>query len=172
MWWGGYSVPARFLVPALPLVAPMIAVALGRLRSSTGIGVTGVLLAASLCSLATLLLHPSGRLMFNGNDGTSGLVEAWQGSVNLTAVLPSFIDLDWPTQLPWLALWLGASLVGGFITSAAERGGILCTRYLLRGCRVAAHRWRSCERGSRFDRPNSQHVDGAGRAAGAHAVVW
>lgn len=125
MWWGGYSVPARFLVPALPLVAPMIAVALGRLRSSTGIGVTGVLLAASLCSLVTLLLHPSGRLMFNGNDGTSGLVEAWQGSVNLTAVLPSFIDLDWPTQLPWLALWLGASLVGGFITSAAERRGIL-----------------------------------------------
>jgi hypothetical protein len=27
MWWGGVSVPARFVVPILPLLAPMIAAA-------------------------------------------------------------------------------------------------------------------------------------------------
>ena len=123
MWWGGYSTPARFLVPALPLVAPMIAVALGRLRSSTGIGVTGALFAASLCSALTIVLAPARRLMLNDGDGTSGLVEAWQGSVNLTAMLPTFLDLDWPTQLPLLALWLVAAAVGLIITWTVERSG-------------------------------------------------
>ena len=34
MWWGGSSAPARFLVPILPLLAPMIAVAFEGLRSA------------------------------------------------------------------------------------------------------------------------------------------
>ena len=46
MWWGGSSAPARFLVPILPLLAPMIAVALQRRAIGGGALDVGVLLLA------------------------------------------------------------------------------------------------------------------------------
>ena len=41
MWWGGTKAPARFLVPALPLVAPMIAAAVSRVRGRAGRATVG-----------------------------------------------------------------------------------------------------------------------------------
>ena len=45
MWWGGWSVPARFLLPVLPLAAPMIAVAFDRCRGAASRGVSWLAVA-------------------------------------------------------------------------------------------------------------------------------
>ena len=111
MWWGGYSLPARFLVPALPLLAPMVAVGLTQARGAVGVGVAGLLLATSLGSTIALLVTPARRLMFNDRDGTSRLVEAWQGALDVTSLLPSFVGPDWVSPLSHLGTWALAGVV-------------------------------------------------------------
>ena len=104
MWWGGMSVPARFLVPVLPLAAPMIAVVFERLGAPWR-AVAGALLTTSLVVVVVLVYQPALELMFNTSDGTSQLVERFQGGVALTALLPSFLPPGWSAaQLPTLAI--------------------------------------------------------------------
>ena len=123
MWWGGYSVPARFLVPTLPLLAPMVAVALSRMTGPGGLGVSAALMAASLVTLGVVVYDPAAQLMFNNRDGTSVLVEALQGGVELTAALPSFLDLAWVGQIPRVLLWLGPFGLACLTVAAAGRYG-------------------------------------------------
>ena len=52
MWWGGASAPARFLVPIVPLLAPMIAVAVHGLRSAAAAIVSALLVLASVAVAA------------------------------------------------------------------------------------------------------------------------
>ena len=118
MWWGGFSVPARFLVPLLPVVAPMIAVALDRCRGVASRGVSGMLLLASVTFFALATYEPQRRLLFNDRDGTGRLVETMQGGMNLTDVLPTFILEDWASQLPRVVAWVGAGLLAGIVVFA------------------------------------------------------
>ena len=111
MWWGGYSLPARFLIPALPLLAPLIALGLARVRGAVGLGIVGALLTTSLATALAMLATPARRLMFNDRDGTSRLVEQWQGATDLTALLPSFVGPDWVSQLSELGTWGLAGVV-------------------------------------------------------------
>ena len=120
MWWGGWSVPARFLLPVLPLAAPMIAVAFDRCRGAASRGVSGLLLLASVVSFAVVTYQPERRLLFNERDGSGRLVEAIQGGVDLTVLLPSFIDPNWVSQLPYVAGWLAA---GAMACAAAFAAG-------------------------------------------------
>ena len=111
MWWGGASGPARFLVPVLPLAAPSIAVAFERMGTSWRVA-AGALLATSLLVVGILVYEPDLGLMFDDGDGSSRLVERFQGGVALTAVLPSFMPPGWSTaQLPALAIWIVSALV-------------------------------------------------------------
>ena len=128
MWWGGWSVPARFLVPVLPVVAPMIAVALDRCRGAASRGVAGVLLLASMTFFALVTYEPQRRLLFNDRDGTGRLVETMQGGMNLTDVLPSFIQQDWASQLPRVVAWLGAGLLAGIVAFALGRRRVTLNR--------------------------------------------
>ena len=132
MWWGGWSVPARFLFPVLPVAAPMIAVAFGRCRGAASRGVSGLLLLASVVSFAVVIYQPQRRLLFNERDGSGRLVEAIQGGIDLTVVLPSFIEPDWVSQLPLVGGWLAA---GAMACAAGSRrvtlrrafwSGVLC----------------------------------------------
>ena len=111
MWWGGMSVPARFLLPVLPIAAPMIAVAFDRCRGAASRGVSGLLLLASVRSCAVIIAQPQRRLLFNEWDGTGRWVEAIQGGVDLALLLPSFIGPDWLSQLPQIGGWLAAALI-------------------------------------------------------------
>ena len=111
MWWAGWSIPARFLVPVLPLVAPMLALAVDRCRGATGRGVVGVLLLVSLGTFALAVYEPAGRMLFNDRDGTGRLIESVQGGAWLTSVLPPFLELDWRAQLPSLSRWLLAGAI-------------------------------------------------------------
>ena len=121
MWWGGWSVPARFLVPVLPVAAPMIAVALDRCRGPGSRGVAGALLLASIGSFALVTYEPQRRLLFNDRDGTGRLVEAMQGGTDLTVLLPSFIQPDWASQLPRVVGWVGVGLVACAVAFALGR---------------------------------------------------
>jgi hypothetical protein len=60
MWWGGSSAPARFLVPIIPLLAPMIAMAVARIESVAGQALIVSTLALSL-AIAVLTIGSSGR---------------------------------------------------------------------------------------------------------------
>ena len=111
MWWAGWSVPARFLVPVLPLMAPMLAVAIDRCRGTTGRGVVSLLLLISIGIFAVAMYEPVERILFNDRDGTGQLIESFQGGTWLTTLLPTFIEEDWRAQLPKLLRWSMSSVV-------------------------------------------------------------
>ena len=128
MWWGGWSVPARFLLPVLPLAVPMIAVAFDECRGTASRGVSGLLLLASVGSFGVVMYQPQQRLLFNERDGTGALVEAIQGAMDLTALLPSFIQPDWVSQLPHVAGWLLAGAIAGAVAYVASRQQVTAGR--------------------------------------------
>lgn len=105
MWWGGQCPPARFLVPLLPLLAPLVA---GRLaRSDAGLArwrfgllYTGVGLAAFA------LLQPARMLLLNRRDRPTRLLDALGGEVSPERYLPSLVYA--PPQ-EWRVAWLWAA---------------------------------------------------------------
>jgi hypothetical protein len=108
MWWGGNSAPARFLVPILPCLAPMIAVAALRLRSGQALRLGsgkiwhGALLAALAVSLVIAFVgvaFPHRLLLFSDPRGKARLVELVEGSAPLTSVLPTFTQEDWRSPI-------------------------------------------------------------------------
>ena len=76
----------------------------------------GALLLVSVGAIAAAVYEPVGRVLFNNRDGTGRLSESWQGGTWLTAVLPTFLALDWRAQLPGLSTWL---LAGGIAFGTA-----------------------------------------------------
>ena len=133
MWWGGWSVPGRFLTPVLPLVAPMLAVAVDRCRGPAGRGVVGLLLLVSLGTFAVAVYEPVARVLFNDRDGTGLLIETLQGETLLTAVLPSFLEQDWLAQLPGLARWLLAGAIAFGVASLVGRQPVTLRRVFWSG---------------------------------------
>ena len=121
MWWGGSSVPARFVVPILPLLAPMIAIAIRDLRGSAARGGIALALGYSVLAFVVVIVRPGAMLMYNDRDGTGRLVETMQAGVPLTAMLPSFIDPDILIQLPSTAVWVVAAVLAAVATRLATR---------------------------------------------------
>ena len=109
MWWGGASAPGRFLVPAVPLVAAMVAASIGDLRHPAWRSLAGLALTMSVGSLLAMVLRPSMHLLFNGRGSTGRLVEALQGDGPLSLALPSFVGAEWWAELPRLGAWLTAA---------------------------------------------------------------
>ena len=123
MWWGGGSVPARFVVPILPLLAPMIAVAVRDLRGRAARGGMSLALGYSVLTFVAVVVRPGAMLMYNDRDGTGRLLETWQAGAPLTASLPSFIDPDVLVQLPSTAVWVIAAVLAVVAARlAATRG--------------------------------------------------
>ncbi|MFN8060064.1 MAG: hypothetical protein U0Q12_12990 [Vicinamibacterales bacterium] len=109
MWWGGASVPARFLVPLLPCAAPFLARAFrasGELTRAT----TRASLTVTLLVTATLTMRWRDMLVYNDRDGSSRLLEWLDPSGAVSVILPSFLWEDWTSQLRLLAIW-GIALV-------------------------------------------------------------
>lgn len=119
MWWGGWSPPARFLVPALPLLAPFLAAAFcGR---GPVMEFTRSLLLVSVAIAALVCARPASLLAFNDRDGVGRLVEVLQASAPLASALPSFIGADWQAQMGRVAVWLGATLVAAGVARWTAR---------------------------------------------------
>ncbi len=84
MWWGGACPPARFVVPALPVLALGLAVAF-RLRREAAVCLTAMGLAV------TLLAADTPRALHNRADGESGLLRFLVPSLDLDGWWPSFV---------------------------------------------------------------------------------
>jgi len=109
MWWGGWSVPARFVIPTLPMLAPWLAAGMERgLRRTSGRAIIGVLFACSVTATALMVFDPNLMLLFNERVGVSKLVQWLQGPGPLTTSLPVLWLEQWRAQLPRIAAAAGA----------------------------------------------------------------
>jgi hypothetical protein len=121
MWWGGASAPARFLVPVVPLVAPMMAVAFTELRAAAR-ATAWALVALSLTISAASLIRSSDRLLiFSDAHGVSRLLSRLHESVPLTAMLPTFTEEDWLMPAVRLAPWIAAAGIAFLVVRVVER---------------------------------------------------
>lgn len=135
MWWGGSSAPARFLVPVVPLVAPLIALGVDRVLIASrdrrpASAATWVVIAA-VSGLVALggAIGAERLLLFSEPHGVARLLALTQGSAPLTATLPTFTQEAWTEPLRLLLPWLVALGLALFV-------GRLCAR----------HRWNGIER--------------------------
>jgi hypothetical protein len=106
LWWGGWSAPARFLTPILPLLALMAAIAFAEARSRTAKASILLLLAASLWLSAIMLIFRQGRLAYNDRDGFALWADWANPSVDLASGLPSLFATPWTTALERAAVFL------------------------------------------------------------------
>lgn len=120
MWWGGACPPGRFVVPALPALALLLAPAC-RLRREA----LAALAAAGLA--ITLLAAGTPRALHNRADGDSGLLRFLVPSLDLDPSLPSFVVGGGEAALLGLTLvallmlawaWKARGLVVGLIAYA------------------------------------------------------
>lgn len=84
MWWGGSCPPARFVVPALPALAVLLAPALARWRT-----LAAALFGASLG--VTLVAAAAPRAIHNRPDRESALLKVLAPALSLDALWPSFL---------------------------------------------------------------------------------
>lgn len=106
MWWGGWSAPARFLVPiVLPLGLPA-ALAWSRARTRSSHASALVALAAGLVLSFTFLLVDHGRFVYNDRDGFA-LWTDWASPVaDLALGLPSAFREPRALFAPQVAVWV------------------------------------------------------------------
>jgi hypothetical protein len=125
MWWGGAAAPARFLVPIIPLLAPMIASAIARIESVAGRALVISTLALSL-AIAVLTIGSSGEnLLYSDPHGAARLVKFLQGSAPFDLTLPTFTEENWRAPLEALLPWVVASGLVWLATSLLARRRLL-----------------------------------------------
>jgi hypothetical protein len=115
MWWGGWSAPARFWVPILPLFALVAAMTFAAVRSLTARLSILLSLAASLWLSAIMVSVRQGRLAYNDRDGFALWADWANPSVDLASGLPSLFATPWRTALGRAAVFV---MLGG-VTFAA-----------------------------------------------------
>ncbi len=157
MWWGGASAPARFLLPVVPLAAPMIAVTMRDGLGATARPAVSLLIAFSVMSFLVMVARPSDRLMFDDHDGWGQVIEHLQGPAPVSSVLPTFVAANWTSQLPIVGAWVLAAMIGGitliglrrlrsanpfdpYLTTMAGVVAFLCSASLLTSMAVARSR--------------------------------
>ena len=149
MFWGGSSAPARFLVPLLPCLAPLVALAFANARTAVSRAIVGLWLAISVAVAVGAVIQPGRYMLFSdAHGGGARVLEAIQGSAPLADSVPSFTNPDWTSHVGQLALWLAiaAAVVGAMtLASRASRGmsawrlaGVAALTFLLGGAVFAA----------------------------------
>jgi hypothetical protein len=129
MWWGGWSAPARFFAPVLPLLAVPAGMfwVLASGRAERMLAAAGLVLTAT--ASAVVVWVDRGRLAFNTRDATALWLE-WAGRLaDLTAATPRWArETDVPL-FQAIAVWAGATVALWVLLRAAER-----SRHFARGC--------------------------------------
>jgi hypothetical protein len=125
MWWAGWSPPARFFAPVLPLFAVPAAAAwtFARHRAARVLAIVSVVL--TICASTVVVAVDRGRLAFNTRDAPSLWFE-WMGRLaDLTAATPMWArDTDAPLFRA-IAIWLLAAAAGWLLLRTLDRQGRL-----------------------------------------------
>jgi hypothetical protein len=121
MWWGGSSAPARFLVPVVPLLAPMLAALFARARWGLLAANMWALLLVSLGVSALGITALSQFMLFSSPHGVARILEWLQGGSPLAAAVPTFTEEQWREPLGRLALWIGSALAAAAIVFLVRR---------------------------------------------------
>jgi hypothetical protein len=121
MWWGGSSAPARFLVPMMPCLTPMIAVAISDARHAWLRPVLVVCLLVSVGVGLTAAFLPEQRLVYSDPHGYARLLMWLQAGSPLAATFPTFTPPEWWPPFKMLLPWIGAALAGFATVAAASR---------------------------------------------------
>ncbi|HEY6214035.1 MAG TPA: hypothetical protein VIW45_17195, partial [Vicinamibacterales bacterium] len=119
MWWGGNSAPARFLVPVLPCLAPLIAVAISRCTSIFARSLLWTCLATSLATTIAGLWTPAG--FYSDPHGYARLLLAVQAGSPLARMFPTFTNPDWVQAVRVSLPWLGAAVAALAVSIAVAR---------------------------------------------------
>ena len=121
MWWGGSSAPARFLVPIVPCVGPMVALAVAAVRGRVARTLLGLSLLVSVVVALAGAAWPERFLLFSEPRGYARLLETIQSGAPLTFLLPSFTDENWLSPLKSLFPLLAVGGIALGVTAAASR---------------------------------------------------
>lgn len=124
MWWGGWSPPARFFVPVLPLLAVPLAVFFAE-AGRVGRVLAGGAALLTVFASAVLVLVSRGRLAFNVRD-TPALWLEWLGTAtDLVAGAPSWSRATNVPLFRTVLVWIAAATVAGMVVRALDRAGRL-----------------------------------------------
>jgi hypothetical protein len=121
MWWGGSSAPARFLVPLIPCLAPMIAVAVADARFLWARPLFAVCAIVSIGVAFMAAILPESRLVYSDPHDYARLLMALQGGSPLAATFPTFTAPDWWTPFIGLLPWFAAGVLGLATVAFASR---------------------------------------------------
>jgi hypothetical protein len=119
MFWGGSSAPARFLVPIVPCLAPLVAVTIARARSGTARALIATWMAIGLGVAAIGVGWPARLILFSDPHGRARLLEMIQAGSPLALVVPTFTEPDWSADLVPLLWWLAAAAVALIVATTA-----------------------------------------------------
>jgi hypothetical protein len=128
MWWGGWSAPARFFAPVLPMLAVPAALfwtfASGRAERV----LTAAALVLTAAASAIVIWVDRGRMAFNTRDAAALWLE-WGGRLaDLTAAAPRWArETDGPL-FQAIAVWLAVLIAVWLVMRVAERSGRLAGR--------------------------------------------
>jgi len=111
MWWGGYTTPARFLVPVLLPLAIPAAAWFDAIRRPTSRALALAALALSGAVTLTVVAVDRGALLLNFRDGASRLIAWLSPIVDLTAAVPSLFRSEPRQVLQQALVWLGVAAV-------------------------------------------------------------
>jgi hypothetical protein len=107
MWWGGQCPPARFLVPAIGMLATALALQVTQSRRRGLARWTGVLTAAGSALALVAIASPGALLLVSRGDRPTRLWAALSGSDRpIERYLPSLV-FGPPEELRVAAIWVG-----------------------------------------------------------------
>jgi hypothetical protein len=122
MFWGGSSAPARFLVPLLPCLSPLVALAIAEAKHAAPQAVLGLWLGISVLIAVGGVIEPARFMLFSdAHGGGARVLEAIQGSAPLANVVPAFTNPDWASHVGQLALWTAVGILTIAALVAASR---------------------------------------------------
>ena len=129
MWWGGSSAPARFLVPIVPLLAPLIAVALTHADDVLSRAIAALTVTITLGASILALASPGERLLYSDPHGLAAAFAAIQGTAPLDLAWPTFTEQNWSAPFAQLLMWVAAAAAAWGLTVALVRARVFRTAY-------------------------------------------
>ncbi len=118
MWWGGWSAPARFLVPVLLMLGVPAAVFWSRQRAA-GKAMALTALGVSALITTSMVFATSGQLIFNNRDGVALWLEWLNPVVDLPRALPSFLRDATGKALSQTIIWVFCAAIGALVIRRA-----------------------------------------------------